>query len=971
MADDIASFGFDVDSAPLTKGALALKDMSSAADEATKSSKNLASTQGTLTTATQQNAAAFQKLTTENQKLRVANDNLVAANDNVRKSFGQTYETLEENKKSFIETAGHVLGLANQFKFLLGAAYLAVPALRGIVNSGIVGTISLLGPAATSAAGAIISRLGPAFSFIARWSVPILAVVAAFESMVSAFQVGAEKIESWSKLARDAFSAGVGTAFFQQMTKAADAFNVSASTTLEMLKKFEEASAPTLGGSSIEKRIDELTKAGNFEGNIGVEAFKGAKDTEERFRAIVTLVNEAIQKGERLAAIDLLSKFMPSELIARFRANNALLDEWVAKAAKINPIVSEKEIETAEVLKKRMKDARDIMSDELLPLNRDMAAQGLVIQENWIKLNEWMAIAVVKANQLYKWFLEIGTLIGKFGEASFWEKLNDFIKRNNLNFTLPGAMTAEEFNKRNNDTAKETTETEALAVAKIKLAKGLTEVALAQRKINEAQKDTSKDPDKDKNNALDRVYNQTIARTKAQEAETEVVGRSVAEMEKARVTALLKAAAERSDADALKISGLSEEERNKKIEEAAEAAGKAKSAFEQKTAVDKANFDVTAAGLNELEKSIAQVQYRLHGNEWKEYMKDVVAVNMRTADAINSQKQIIDSLKQQANAMQINVAVMGMATGAATAYRAAEQAIFEQELKSGRMSETRKQQIRDQAQALGELAQKEAEINAKRDADFNLQTVFMTDLEKSIAQVQKALHGDLWSQFMNDGLAATMRITDALKTLKDLTTSFVTDFAGEFRTQLRQGVDAWEAFHKAGISALTRLSDKLMDMALQNLVAKAFGGATGSGGILSFLMPTQSAPLIYGPGYDKGGTVGMGGGNPHWVDPRYFIGAPHFDKGGMINGDGVPIIAHKNERILNAQETREYNRRDNRPVEFHVHVDVTGANGDQAVWEIAQKAAAQGAVAVLKKVPGIAVSSVAKTRSNSPAFLRS
>jgi hypothetical protein len=81
--------------------------------------------------------------------------------------------------------------------------------------------------------------------------------------------------------------------------------------------------------------------------------------------------------------------------------------------------------------------------------------------------------------------------------------------------------------------------------------------------------------------------------------------------------------------------------------------------------------------------------------------------------------------------------------------------------------------------------------------------------------------------------------------------------------------------------------------------------------------------------------------------------------GGQITDGGVPIIAHRNERILNAAETAKYNAGGGASnIAISVSVDVSGANGDKAVNDIAEAAASRGVSAALKQVPNISVNSI-------------
>lgn len=56
-----------------------------------------------------------------------------------------------------------------------------------------------------------------------------------------------------------------------------------------------------------------------------------------------------------------------------------------------------------------------------------------------------------------------------------------------------------------------------------------------------------------------------------------------------------------------------------------------------------------------------------------------------------------------------------------------------------------------------------------------------------------------------------------------------------FRSEIAQGKTAMEALRSAGLSALDALSQKLMDMAAQNLWQSAFGGSKSGGGLMSII----------------------------------------------------------------------------------------------------------------------------------------
>jgi len=104
---------------------------------------------------------------------------------------------------------------------------------------------------------------------------------------------------------------------------------------------------------------------------------------------------------------------------------------------------------------------------------------------------------------------------------------------------------------------------------------------------------------------------------------------------------------------------------------------------------------------------------------------------------------------------------------------------------------------------------------------------------------------------MASAQARTNELRQAIDFAKSTTTSFLT----EARNNLMQGQNAWDAFGNAGLNALTKISDKLLEMAanqassfLFDLLGSAIGGALG-GGI---------SPI--GGGFDIGAASAMPGG---------------------------------------------------------------------------------------------------------------
>ncbi len=173
-----------------------------------------------------------------------------------------------------------------------------------------------------------------------------------------------------------------------------------------------------------------------------------------------------------------------------------------------------------------------------------------------------------------------------------------------------------------------------------------------------------------------------------------------------------------------------------------------------------------------------------------------------------------------------------------------------------------------------------AEQQLSRDLAFERAQIARDPVEANVASRLRSAYGDSYGSHMDGVLAQQMRFNEQLRTSRDLATDFFSGFARD----LRNGVNAQEALS----SALGRFADRLMDMAINNLVAQAFGGSGGGSPFGLF----NAAGWFGGGGVSAGSFGGIGGG----------LGGL-FDRGGYT-GDGDPRSlagsVHKREFVFSA-----------------------------------------------------------------------
>jgi hypothetical protein len=184
--------------------------------------------------------------------------------------------------------------------------------------------------------------------------------------------------------------------------------------------------------------------------------------------------------------------------------------------------------------------------------------------------------------------------------------------------------------------------------------------------------------------------------------------------------------------------------------------------------------------------------------------------------------------------------------------------------------------------------------------------------------------------------------------MNELSGAFRDAFSG-FAGDLKNGATATDALNKA----LGRLSDRLLDMAINQAWEAAFPKKNVGGGLLALLgfgsgtsgvVPgTEAAPGLQ---FHSGGIVGIGGSQRH-VHPAYFDDAPRYHGGGIagLAPDEVPAILQRGERIIPKGSagglTVQINNYQSGDTEVQSRRE-DGPNGERLVLDIVKKGIAGG-----------------------------
>ena len=264
------------------------------------------------------------------------------------------------------------------------------------------------------------------------------------------------------------------------------------------------------------------------------------------------------------------------------------------------------------------------------------------------------------------------------------------------------------------------------------------------------------------------------------------------------------------------------------------------------------------------------------------------------ARALDSQNRLVD----------INSRYLGRNGEALDAASRAQQLLADAQARGIPLSQALREEFERTATGMASAARRLAVVKFGDDITFERDQLGRSSQDQGIYARVRGTFGD------TDSPAARMaidqaRLNDNLKTGKDL----VSDFAKGFGSDVMNATKPLDAL----LNGLKRVEAKLLDMALDSLVSKAFGSALGGkdggsgfiGSLLSGITglggggaDTSTAaasrgaanPSLYGPGFDLGGYTGPGGRlEPAGVVHRreYVFSAPAVDRIGLATLDAM------------------------------------------------------------------------------------
>ena len=270
--------------------------------------------------------------------------------------------------------------------------------------------LALLGTAA-AAAGAKMD--GAAGGYVS-WCFRVLQVLSGIQAAhivfgavaASSVAVAIEKLAEYRTILESANAAGVSTDFFQKFTQAAGKAADSAKLMQQALNTAKGATREGMEGNRLGDRLNEFGRNGGLSaaGDAARFAYGKATTTEERTQAALKVMDDLLDRGRKLEAMDIGEKLFGREasdaLIDRAdKAGKSLTDMVNTTADK--KVVSPEQIENARQLEERLEAARAKMADGLRPVLEDLERIGTAIYSGWVGIDEKIAGAVKRAGDLY------------------------------------------------------------------------------------------------------------------------------------------------------------------------------------------------------------------------------------------------------------------------------------------------------------------------------------------------------------------------------------------------------------------------------------------------------------------------------------------------------------------------------------------------------------------------------------------
>ena len=198
----------------------------------------------------------------------------------------------------------------------------------------------------------------------------------------------------------------------------------------------------------------------------------------------------------------------------------------------------------------------------------------------------------------------------------------------------------------------------------------------------------------------------------------------------------------------------------------------------------------------------------------------------------NDYEKLVKSMTKANVQMAAEIAMQGQGVFAIEAYKKEQEALLAVEEAKIQLTPRIRQQIAELSQEYGALKEGIERAKVMSDAIFERNSLFIPDGEVKIAKELRKIYGDDIPAALRSTEAAVLRMNEAWKMTRDLTTEAVSGIARDTWQMFREGpataANFFSALERSAIKALDNITAKLIEMAAQQLWQKAFGAAAGS-----------------------------------------------------------------------------------------------------------------------------------------------
>lgn len=267
--------------------------------------------------------------------------------------------------------------------------------------------------------------------------------------------------------------------------------------------------------------------------------------------------------------------------------------------------------------------------------------------------------------------------------------------------------------------------------------------------------------------------------------------------------------------------------------------------------------------------------------------RDRAAERSATSTA-NAYRDLIKSADDRVAQMKLEAELAGQTGVASDALRFKLDLLQQSEEKGRSLSAAQVEAINSRVEAFKKYAEAAASAKLKADLLFEREQLGRSAIDQQIA-------GGLRSS----GLPVDFNSYEAGLLRTNLQLQYARDLAGDFTSTffdgLRQGESVWDAFGNAGVKALQRIADTLMNDVLNSMFSVSSASSGSGGGLFSGLLGGLGSlfggkgafPSAPGGLYAKGGTFldGINGFSSQVVNrPTMFA----FAKGSGLMGEAGP-----------------------------------------------------------------------------------